>query len=245
MSPDALNDVESRVLCAIRICRDIGQAIHNVARDVPVPHPAFVIYSGDEKRKLLYCQVKPVSDWALGIIISTLDSRGAGAAYDFFQRTEWSFPSVSFREQLWEQKSHQYLCSGYISSLTIRCLEDGDSSTTEWQPFEIFASFDAIIYLPDKPDSSTVTKENQTHVANTCRSMLLSKKLLRSSDAVLNPLRPLEVGIKPWIILFVVPVHIEDTFKKQKFKPDVAFWQEETKQYVLGLDKYAVFHYDS
>ena len=205
-----------------------------------------MIYPRDEERRLVQCLVKPVSDWALGIVFNKLESQGGETAYKLYQRIEGYPPAASFRRQLWEHQVQRYLCSGNLSSLKIRCLEDGDSSTVEWQPFKTFAeSFDAVIYQSDKHDSSTLAEENQTNLANTCRSMLLNKKLLGSSDAVLNPIRPLEVRTKPWIIiLFVVPAHIEHIFKKQKFKPDVAFWQEKTKQYVLGLDKYAVFHYD-
>jgi hypothetical protein len=107
MSPDALRSAESRVLLAIRNCKDFSKAIEDVAGDLSVPHPAFMIYPGDERRKLLDCQIEPVSEWALGIIISTLDSRGAEAAYELYQRIEGSPVAASFRGQLWERKVHR------------------------------------------------------------------------------------------------------------------------------------------
>jgi len=112
----------------------VRKAIEDVVGDLAVPHRAFMIYSGDEGRRLLNCLIKPVSEWALGIVISTLDSRGAEAAYKLYMEIAGSPRAASFRGQLWERKVHRYFLSGRDLSFTIQCLEDDDDSTMEWKP---------------------------------------------------------------------------------------------------------------
>jgi hypothetical protein len=102
-----------------------------------------------------------------------------------------------------------------------------------------FASFDAIIYQPEKPLVNAQITENHDHDIST-RGPKLLQKLLRATDSMLQPLRPL--AKKPWIILFIVPTPMHTTFTKQNFKPDAPIWRAKMKQYVLGLDKYDVFH---
>lgn len=99
-----------------------------------------------------------------------------------------------------------------------------------------FASFDAIIYQPEKPLVNIQITENHTHDISTCGPKLL-QKLLHPTDIKLKPLCP--VVKTPWTILFIVPKPMDATFTKQKFKPDAdaSAWRAKTKQYVLGLDR--------
>lgn len=200
-----LRNAESKIILAIRSSQDIDKAIEDVAGDLAIPHRAFMIYPGDDRRQLLDCLIKPVSEWALGKVISTLDSRGAEAAYDLYLRIEGSPRAASFRGQLWEHKVHRYFCSSDTLSFTIQSLED--SSTMEWKPFENmvtsnfgpvkrlaghlhqciadnkagyfrpksdnFASFDAIIYQPNKPLVGAQVTENHDHPLNTRGPILL------------------------------------------------------------------------
>ena len=281
-SPSDLARAEQKIRFAIRYCPDIGRAIEEVAGDLPVPHCAFIIYPGDETRSLIMCLVKPVTDWALDVV-RTLESQGAEAAYELYQRIEGYPPASAFRGQLWEHKVQRYLCSGNLPSFTIQCLEDRDSSTMEWNPFKNmstfnfgpskriaghlheciaankagyfqpesknFESFGSIVYEPNKPLVYIQVTENHDHPIKTGGPTLL-QELLNPSDAALKSLRPLVS--QPWIILFVVPIPMQTTFKKQNFvqtslkkqKSDsnVATWKKKTKQYVLGLEKYDVFH---
>jgi hypothetical protein len=270
---EALERTRTAVILAIRYCEDIGKAIEDVVGDLAIPHRAFMIYSGNERRRLLDCLIKPVSEWALGIVISTLDSRGAEAAYKLYMDIEGSPRAASFSGQLWERKVHRYFLSGRDLSFTIQCLEDDDDSTMEWKPFkdmltfnfrpakrlaghlhqcieankagyfrpksDHFASFDAIIYQPEKPLVNAQITDNRDHDIST-RGPKLLQKLLHATDPMSQPLRPL--AKKPWIILFIVPTPMHTTFTKQNFKPDALIWRAKTKQYVLGLDKYDVFH---
>jgi hypothetical protein len=231
MSATTLKDAMNQVTTAISEIGDIRETLQDVAGDLPVPHPAFMICPDDERRTLFGCRVQSISKWVLDTIFSTLDSRGAEAAYNVYRSLEGSLLASSFRRQLWERKVQQYFRSGNISSFTVRCLEDGDSST-----LTTLASFDAIIYEPNKPFIGSTP----THLTNTCRSLLLQQHLLRPSDTPLKLLRP--PVTKPWTILFIVPAPMQTTFRKQKFGSDAAFWKAQTKQYVLGLDSYAVFH---
>jgi len=71
-SPENLGLAENKVFRAIRGCQDIGVAVADVTQDHGLEY-AFTIYPSDESRRLVLCLVKPVSEWALGIIISTLE----------------------------------------------------------------------------------------------------------------------------------------------------------------------------
>lgn len=234
VSTATLKDAMKEVTIAISKCKDLEKALEDVAGNRPIPHCAFMIYPGDEGRKLLDCLAKPISDWVMDKVFSTLDSRGPEGAYDVYRSLEGLLSASSFRRQLWERKVQQYFRSGNVSSFTVRCLEDGDSSA-----LATLVSFDAIIYEPNEP----FVGSTQTHLTNTCRSILLQQHSLRPSDTPLKPLRPLVT--KPWTILFIVPAPMQITFRKQKFSSDVAFWKAQTKQYVLGLDNYVVFHCNS
>jgi hypothetical protein len=97
-------DAENTVIAAIHGCKDIKEAVDVVAGDIPAPHPAFMIYPANERRKLIGCLIKPVSDWALDIVLSTLDSRGVEAAWEFYTRTEGSPAAASLRRRLWKNK---------------------------------------------------------------------------------------------------------------------------------------------
>ena len=273
-SPNALAKAEKKIRYAILCCADIERAIAKVAGDLPVPHCAFMIYPGDETRSLVMCLVKPVSDWALDLVVDTLESRHAEAAYELYQRIDGYWPASAFRAQLWEYKVQRYLCSSNLLSFRIQCLEDGDSSTMEWNPFKNMStfdfgpskemvshfhecnaankagyfrpksktseSFDPSDYEPKKPLVNIQVTENHDHPIKT--------ELLGPSDAVLKPLVS-----QPWIILFIVPIPMQATFKKQKFvqttlkkqKSGPNVWKKKAKQYVLGLDKYDVFHCSS
>jgi hypothetical protein len=60
-SAETLKDARSSIITAIRHDPNIGASIENAAGDLPTPHRAFMIYPGDERRKLLGCLIKPVS----------------------------------------------------------------------------------------------------------------------------------------------------------------------------------------
>jgi hypothetical protein len=272
MTPKDMEEAETVIRTAIDGCPNIGRAIENLVGDTPVPHRAFMIYPSNNRRKLSACLVKPVSDWALGVIIRTLDNQGLQAALDLYQQTEGSVRAASFRGQLWERKVQRYFCSGNALSFTIRCLEDDDSSTMEWNisktmstydfgsshmlsgylkqcvadkkpgyfrpKSDNFASFDAIMYQPNSPLFPVQISQQKHHGIKLKGPKLLQKSLLRS-DAMLKRLRPLVDA--PWIVVFVLPKPMETTFKKQKFIPRARIWKAKTKQYVLGLDRRAVF----
>jgi hypothetical protein len=252
---------------------DIGKAIENVVGDLAIPHRAFVISPRDDGRELLNCLVEPISTWALRVVMSTLDSRGAEAAYEFYLRIEGSPPAANLKGRVWEEKVHQYFRSDNTLSFTIRSLEDDGPSTIKWEPFKNmlmynfgpkrrlldhlrdciranragyfqptsknFASFDAIIYQPGKALVNAQTTENYDHGINP-KGAKKVQSLLSPFDKELKGLRPVKKN--PWLILFVVPTPMQNSFKKQKFRTEDAIWKKKTRQYVLGLDKYAVFH---
>ena len=94
-----LKMAKTQAILAIDQCEDIGKAIKNVLGDVVVPHRAFMIYPGNERRMLIDCLIKPISKWALGNIFRMLNSRGVEATYMDIKR----YPrAASFRGQLWE-----------------------------------------------------------------------------------------------------------------------------------------------
>jgi len=90
VSFEAMEIAEVKIISAIYHCQDIGKAIQEVAGDTPVPHREFMIYPGNEERRLVQCLVKPVSDWVQDIMFKTLESQGAEAAYELYQRNSES-----------------------------------------------------------------------------------------------------------------------------------------------------------
>jgi hypothetical protein len=184
----ALQDEMKEVTNAIFEYKDLEKALQDVAGNRPIPHCAFMIYPGDKRRKLLDCLVKPISEWATNKVFSTLESRGAEAAYEFYQRMEASPSASAFRGLLWEHKVQRYFTTANLSSFTIRSMEN--NSTMEWAPFKNittftfapanrivgclhecisakkagyfrpksknFASFDSIVYEPEKPLTTAV-----------------------------------------------------------------------------------------
>jgi hypothetical protein len=76
-----MKDARSNIIYVICNALNIGKAIEEVAGDLPIPHCAFMIYPGDERRKLLNCLIKPVLEWALDKAINMLNSHSADAAY--------------------------------------------------------------------------------------------------------------------------------------------------------------------
>lgn len=81
---------------------DIEKALKDVAGDLLIPHCAFMIYPGDERRTLLGCVVKPVSDWAQDIVFATLEPRSVEAACELYRRIEGYPPASFLGGQLWE-----------------------------------------------------------------------------------------------------------------------------------------------
>jgi hypothetical protein len=78
-SSEELERAKSTIATAIHHCDDIGQAIKVSAGDLTIPHRAFMIYPLNKERRLLNCLIEPLSEWAFGIVIKTLDARDTEA----------------------------------------------------------------------------------------------------------------------------------------------------------------------
>jgi hypothetical protein len=142
ISPDTLKDEKTSISNAIEQNPDIWKAIiEQIAGDIDVPHRAFMIYPGDERRKLLGCLIAPISDWVLDLILTTLNSRDAEAAYQLYLRLDGSPWAASFRGQIWERHVHRYFRNNSDLSFTIKSLEDNDSSTMRLEPFKDMLTF--------------------------------------------------------------------------------------------------------
>jgi hypothetical protein len=269
-SPVARERARTKISKAIESCKDIKEAIHAVAGDLVVPHRAFVVYPGDEYRSLVGCLVKPISEYAMDTIIMTLDERSADSSFNLYQSIQGSSLAAAFRGKIWERKVHGYFRRTATSSFTIRsldsmstrpwdfskdakhfdfgppqmladkiarCLAAGESAYL--QPMsDNFASLGSIIYQPtDRLVGVQITDALIHPIKATGLSAL--QLLLEPKHALLAPLRP-TVG-KPWILLFVVPTPMENSFTRQNIEGVAANWSRKTVQYVLGLDGREVF----
>ena len=101
-----------------------------------------------------------------------------------------------------------------------------------------FASLDSIIYQPNDPLVGIQITISDAHPIKVTDLSAL-QKLLKSKDPLLASLRP--TVREPWILLFVVPTPMENSFSKQVFTGVPANWSKKTMQYVLGLDLHQVF----
>ena len=110
-------------------------------------------------------------------------------------------------------------------------------------PFERnLPAMDSILYDPDDPDAVitciqiTMNKDHAIAVSGLRRLQRWFK-----AGSPLESLRP--TNAKPWRLLFVVPSHMEGTFKSQKLKDDTAsnVWAGKVHQYVLGLEERTIF----
>lgn len=72
-SADELKDAMDIVTTAISHSRDIEKDLQDVAGYLSIPHCAFMLHPGDERRTLLGSLVKPVSDWAKHYVFKTLE----------------------------------------------------------------------------------------------------------------------------------------------------------------------------
>lgn len=111
MSLEDLSLAETILFRAIRDCEDIGDAVSDVTQELSVLDYAFTIYPRDKRRMLLLCLVEPVSDWALDVVISTLELRGKKDS--LAQRIKRTPPG---KWQLWQCKVHEDFYSGNTSS---------------------------------------------------------------------------------------------------------------------------------
>jgi hypothetical protein len=262
--------VRAEISEAIESCKDIKEAIYAVAGDLAVPHRAFVIYPGDEYRSLVGCLVKPISEYAMDTIIMTLDERSADAAFNLYQSIQGSSLAAAFRGKIWERKVHGYF-RRTATSFTIRSL-DGTSTrlwdfSKDMKHFDFgppqmlageiarcvaagesvylqpisdnFASLDSIIYQPTDDLVGIQITDTLIHPIKATGLSAL-QLLLKPKHALLAPLRP-TVG-KPWILLFVVPTPMGNSFTRQNIEGVAAAnWSRKTVQYVLGLDRREVF----
>jgi hypothetical protein len=269
-SSNTLRTAESAARGAIETSDKIEKALDAAVGDVTVPHGAFTMYPGDENRKLVDCLVEPISGWVWGQILSTLESRSLENAYKFYLKIEGSRYAAPLRGRMWERVVLRYFHYTETLSFTIQSLENGnikewapfkDMTTFDFGPprrladhlkkciidnkagffrpkSKIFKSFDAIFYEPGEPLSLAQITENYLHFEKLSGLQDL-QRLLSRRDGVLKSVRPSVAS--PWILLFIVPQPMDSTFPKQKQKPDVRIWHRKTRQYVLGLDKAAVF----
>jgi len=101
-----------------------------------------------------------------------------------------------------------------------------------------FSSLDSIIY---QPTGALVNIQITDALIHPIQATGLSalQELLVPKDVSLSPIRPSTVE-KPWILLFVVPRPLEESFIKQDIA-GAASWSQPIEQYVLGLDLHQVF----
>ena len=269
-SPAERAGVREKISKGIESCKDIKEAMKAVVGDLPVvvPHPAFVVYPCDEYKALVGCLVKPISEYAMDRIITTLDERSENGAFNLYKSIRGSSLAVAFRGQIWEHKVHEYFRRN-VASFTIRSLDD--ASTRPWGLSEDVKHFDfgpcqmttgelarrveagESVYLRPISDAfasldSVIYQPTGPLVGIQVTDTLVHpikatglrvlQRLLNPTDASLAPLRPSVA--KPWLLLFVVPTPMESSFTKQSIK-GAAIWSRQTVQYVLGLDPREVF----
>ena len=269
-SPVARAMVRTNISQAIEQCKDIKEAMISVAGNLVVPHCAFVVYPGDEYRSLVGCLVKPISEYAMDTIIMTLDERSADAAFNLYESIRGTSLAAAFRGKIWERKVQRYF-RRTASSFAIRSLDDRptrswslskdvkhfDFGPPQMLAVEIercvkagesvylqstsdnFASLDSIVYQPTEPLIGIQITDALDHpIKATGLSSL--QRLLKPKDTLLAGLRP--TVRNPWILLFVVPTPMENSFTRQVITGVAVNWSRETSQYVLGLDQREVFH---
>ncbi|KIM35003.1 hypothetical protein M413DRAFT_449955 [Hebeloma cylindrosporum] len=82
-SPTALDRTEKMIKADILACDDIENVMWAVVTgNRPIPDSALMICPGDERRTLVQCLVKPISDWARDRIFERIDSQGAYKVYN-------------------------------------------------------------------------------------------------------------------------------------------------------------------
>ena len=182
-SAATLKSAENKIKMGISDCL-VENAFKDITRDLSIPHLAFVIYPGDNSRKLIRSQVKPVSDWAQDLIFKTLEFRGAEAAYKMYKYLNLVPAASAFRGQLWEHKVHQYFTTLNHSPFTIRCLED--NSTMKWAPFKNISTFNF------GPANKIVGYLHECITSNKAGYFLPTSKTFASFDAIVyKPGEPL------------------------------------------------------
>ena len=105
-----------------------------------------------------------------------------------------------------------------------------------------FPGMDSILYDPDDPDAVITCIQITMNMDRVIlvRGLQLLQRWFKLGS-LLEGLRP--TNAKPWRLLFVVPSHMERTFKSQMLKGDTPdnVWAGKVRQYVLGLEEGTIF----
>lgn len=101
-----------------------------------------------------------------------------------------------------------------------------------------FASLDSIVYQPAEPLIGIQITDALIHPIK-ATGLSSFQQLLKPKDTLLAPLRP--TIRKPWILLFIVPTPMENSFTRQDITGVAVNWSPKTSQYVLGLNQDSVF----
>jgi len=247
VSPAALSDTSKDIISAIKVCKDLHQAISQANTGEPI-HRAFEIYPGLPSRQLASCLVRPISDWALSHMFAEIDRQGADAAYRLYRALEGCPAGAWLNGKLFENKVHRFFQSiTEPRRFTIFSLEDRSinfdvefsSETRHW-------NFGAIQHF----SGQLATAVNDGHscylrpispVFPSFDSFLYQHEISRPGYRSLIPIqvtgsrdhpislkgladtqkslkhRVPELNAGKWIILFVVPETMMASFVAQRF----------------------------
>jgi len=216
-----------------------------------VSHRVFQIFPADEQRLFSACQFKPVSEWALDLLLKQLRSREADMTASFYRRISVIRGAESFRGVLFERQIFRYFSGNVTGTFSIRRLADSNQLTWTYRGRVRRIDFRESTVLAEI--TKAVGKRRPLHLVPTTPNFPAVDSILynpRDPDAVLtciqitmNPNHPIIVkgletiqkwfnkkevrGLlprttKPWRCLFVVPSDMASTFELQELQGDTA-----------------------
>ena len=106
-SSTALSFIRENTIAGIRNFEKLRRVISDTYAGKPT-HRAFEIYPSLPRRQLLYCLVRPISDWAFSQMIEELDRQGTDAAYSLYRSWEGTRAGASLAGRLFENRVHNF-----------------------------------------------------------------------------------------------------------------------------------------
>ena len=98
-----------------------------------VSHRVFQNFPADEQRLFSACQFKPVSEWALDLLLKRLRSGEADMTASLYRRVSMIHGAESFRGVLFERQIFRYFSGNVRGRFSIRRLADStDSNQLTW-----------------------------------------------------------------------------------------------------------------
>jgi hypothetical protein len=231
-------------------------------------HTIFQLNPANDSRLFEECHCEPVSRWVFDSLLNTCEKHEADAAAQFYHRISGLHWAASFLGYLFERRVLAYLDDidttrylrirgltkpsqrvwtyrGRMPRITFqesKVVEKIMEVVEANKPVHLvpsaanFSAVDSIVYDPKEVFTCIQVTTNSEHPIAVSGLQRIQRWF--QLDTPPADLRPKQINLKPWRMIFIVPLDMASTFTLQRLEGDTVEgeWAGKIDQYVLGLE---------